>query len=254
MEDQPQSPQGAPEEGEHFTIRQSRALTPLLLLFGLTISAVLISILTAAPFVPEEGGIANRAYRPANFPAIYAVDEALVGLETRPGEKTLLYPVPPPPLSKDTFPCMDCHSTIDPDPTRRKLVDAHDEIVLKHDEEHRWCLDCHDTKDRDKLHLASGEKIEFTESYKLCGQCHGTQYRDWKSGIHGKRTGYWDGAKRYMLCVACHYPHSPHFAPLEPLPPPVRPQFLRGAGVPESEHPALKDVNAKEDSHAAKHE
>jgi len=26
------------------------------------------------------------------------------------------------------------------------------------------------------------------ESYRLCGQCHGTQYRDWRSGIHGKRT------------------------------------------------------------------
>ena len=49
----------------------------------------------------------------------------------------------------------------------------HTDIVLKHDEEHRWCLDCHDADDRDLLHLASGERVPFDESYRLCGQCHG---------------------------------------------------------------------------------
>ncbi len=66
--------------------------------------------------------------------------------------------------------------------------------------------------------------MPFTESYRLCGQCHGTQYRDWRSGIHGKRTGYWDGPKRYLLCGLWQWTH---FADLQPLPPPVRPQFLR---------------------------
>ena len=254
MEEKPEVPEDPPEEGEQFTIRQSRALAPLLLLFGLAISAVLISILQAAPFVPDEGGIANRAYSPANFPSVFAVDDALVGLDDKPGQQGVLFPVPPPPFSEDTFPCMDCHDTIDPDPTRRELEEAHEEIVLKHDEEHRWCLDCHDAKDRDRLHLAGGELVEFTESYKLCGQCHGTQYRDWKTGIHGKRTGYWDGAKRYMLCVACHYPHQPHFAALQPLPPPVRPQFLRGSMVPESERPGLSNAGDMEDDDGAKPE
>jgi hypothetical protein len=107
----------------------------------------------------------------------------------------------------------------------------HEDVVFEHDAEHRWCLDCHDSADRDRLRLASGALIPFTESYRLCGQCHGTQFRDWRSGIHGKRTGYWDGPKRYLLCVHCHDPHSPRFKPLKPLPPPVRPQFLR-AGRP----------------------
>jgi hypothetical protein len=73
------------------------------------------------------------------------------------------------------------------------------------------------------LRRASGEPIPFSESYKLCGQCHGPQYRDWQSGVHGKRTGEWDGQKEYLLCVNCHDPHSPKFKPLVPLPPPVRP-------------------------------
>ena len=73
----------------------------------------------------------------------------------------------------------------------------------------RWCLDCHNPDDRDKLRLANGDLVSFEESYYLCGQCHGTIFRDWKAGIHGKRTGEWNGRKQYRLCVHCHNPHNP---------------------------------------------
>ena len=133
--------------------------------------------------------------------------------------------VPPPPFSEGVFPCSDCHNDTDlpPNPVRRQLVDAHDDIVLKHDQEHRWCLDCHDSKNRDQLHLASGEGVPFEESYRLCGQCHGEKYRDWRVGVHGRRVGQWNGAKEYLLCVHCHSPHEPRFKPLQPNPAPVRP-------------------------------
>ncbi|MGC8763545.1 MAG: hypothetical protein ACP5VN_07945 [Acidobacteriota bacterium] len=68
-----------------------------------------------------------------------------------------------------------------------------------------------------------GQLIGFSKSYLLCGQCHGDKLRDWRVGVHGKRTGQWNGRKEYLLCVHCHNPHSPHFAPLKPLPPPVPP-------------------------------
>jgi hypothetical protein len=110
--------------------------------------------------------------------------------------------------------------------TRREL-DFHEDIVLKHAEEQRWCLDCHNASDRDKLRYASGQLISFDESYYLCGQCHGTIFRDWKAGVHGKRTGYWNGKKQYRLCVHCHNPHQPKFEPLQPLPPPIRPDEIR---------------------------
>ncbi len=133
--------------------------------------------------------------------------------------------VPPPPFTEGIFPCSDCHDpTLPVNTKRRPLQLAHQEIDLKHDVEHRWCLDCHSASDRDKLHLASGELIEFTESYKLCGQCHGDKYRDWRAGVHGRRSGNWDGHKTYLLCVNCHNAHSPAFKPLKPKPPPVRPQ------------------------------
>jgi len=137
--------------------------------------------------------------------------------------------VPPPPFSEGIFPCSDCHNEKDlpANPTRRTLVDAHDDIVLKHDQEHRWCLDCHDRANRDQLHLASGEAVPFAESYRLCGQCHGEKYRDWRVGVHGRRVGQWNGAKQYLLCVHCHNPHEPRFKPLPPKPAPNRPEPYR---------------------------
>jgi len=130
--------------------------------------------------------------------------------------------VPPPPFSPGIFPCSNCHSLMPANPTRRALT-FHTEIELRHDEENRWCLDCHDAENRDSLHLASGEPVSFEESYRLCGQCHGEKYRDWRAGVHGRRSGQWDGRKTYLLCAHCHNPHRPRFQPIEPEPAPIPP-------------------------------
>ncbi|MBM4117252.1 hypothetical protein FJ251_05835 [bacterium] len=151
------------------------------------------------------------------------------------------YPVPPPPLSDGIFPCSDCHADLEPDPTPR-VLGMHEEIVERfhHAEAQRWCLDCHNPSDRDKLRLANGELIDFGESYKLCGQCHGTNFRDWRAGVHGKRTGMWNGRKEYRLCVHCHDPHRPRFAPIAPEPEPRRPWAIDTAseGEPSAPPPA----------------
>ena len=131
--------------------------------------------------------------------------------------------VPPPPFSEGIFPCSNCHAGMPADRHRRELTAMHTDIVLRHDETHRWCLDCHDADNRDVLHLADGERVPFDESYRLCGQCHGEKYRDWRAGVHGRRTGYWNGAKTYLLCVNCHNPHQPRFHALAPKPAPLRP-------------------------------
>lgn len=135
--------------------------------------------------------------------------------------------VPPPPFSEGIFPCSSCHADMAVNTQRRKLEMFHDNITLKHAGARQWCLDCHNAKDRDKLHLIDGELITFEESYLLCGQCHGTIFRDWKAGVHGKRTGEWNGKKLYRLCVQCHNPHQPHFKPITPKPPPVRPDDIK---------------------------
>jgi hypothetical protein len=115
--------------------------------------------------------------------------------------------------------CETCHSA-----TPEK---AHAKIVLHHAEEQRGCLDCHDAADRDHLRLANGTPVSFEESFKLCGQCHGTQFRDWRVGLHGKRTGSWNGRREYRLCVHCHSPHAPKFAPMTPVARPTRPEEVR---------------------------
>ena len=138
---------------------------------------------------------------------------------------SMVFETPPPPFrDPDIYPCSQCHNEdMPPNPERRALEDMHEDIVLHHDEEHRWCLDCHDAQNRDRLHLANGTLVPFEESYRLCGQCHGDKYRDWRAGVHGRRTGSWNGHKQYLLCVHCHYSHDPRFQPLKPLPPPIPP-------------------------------
>lgn len=248
---------GDGELDAEFSIAHSNALLPLLLLAAVTVLAILIVVVRAKPIIPPVGGVADKAFGPADFANIFAEDQGLGALEGgSPEAVAMIFPVPAPPFTEGIFPCMQCHEAIPPNPERRPLEGMHADIVLRHDEEHRWCLDCHDVNDRDQLRLASGAFVPFTESYRLCGQCHGTQFRDWRSGIHGKRTGYFDGSKRYLLCVHCHNPHSPRFAPMQPLPPPVRPQFLRpdGAAAVAAASSGEEDAQAggKEDGHAGK--
>ena len=138
-----------------------------------------------------------------------------------------LIAVAQPPLSSDVFPCSQCHAETDVVNRTRRTVDFHDDVHFDHDAEHRWCLDCHDAQHRDKLRLADGSLLDFTQSYLLCAQCHGTKFRDWKAGEHGRRTGSWSGQKVYLLCVHCHDPHSPKFKPIHPMPPPQRQEDMR---------------------------
>jgi hypothetical protein len=257
-------PPEEPETHEHgedsdpfdaeFSLARSNALIPLLIMAAVTVLAIVVVIVRAKPVVPPEGALANKAFGPADFPIVFATEEAVArGSGAAGGSSAMIFPVPAPPFSEGIFPCMQCHEGIPPNPERRVLEGMHTDIVLHHDEEHRWCLDCHDMNNRDQLHLASGAPVPFTESYKLCGQCHGTQYRDWRSGIHGKRTGYWDGSKRYLLCVHCHNPHSPRFAALQPLPPPLRPQFLRPADAAVAASGDLSGTHAEQENGDAAH-
>jgi hypothetical protein len=211
------------------------SLVILLTLFGVISAVTLVAILRSEEVhvTPDTGG--TRPYGPADFPEI-DFDVALPPSVTEAGAgEAGVFNVPPPPFSEEgIFPCSECHADMDVDYQRRDLEMMHEDIQLNHGPKERWCFDCHNAEDRDHLRLASGELVGFDESYRLCGQCHGTIYRDWREGIHGRRQGYWNGAKSYLLCAHCHNPHAPAFQPMEPLPPPVRPMFL--GETPEEEH------------------
>jgi hypothetical protein len=149
-------------------------------------------------------------------------DERMAGLEE--------YPVPKPPFTEGMFPCTTCHSVLKDNFMRRELTKEHTDIKLDHGPPERWCFDCHIQNNLGKLRLVSGTTVRYTESYKLCGQCHGPKLRDWRAGVHGRRTGHWNGTKQYLLCVHCHDPHSPRFKPLTPEPPPEPPASYQQDG------------------------
>lgn len=175
------------------------------------------------------------------FAAVSTATDKKVAPAVRKARKVQKAPdffVTPPPFSEGIFPCSMCHEGLEPNPNRRELT-FHTEIqdIFDHAAEQRWCLDCHNPNNRDRLRLASGKLVTFEESEYLCGQCHGTIFRDWKVGVHGKRTGFWDAKKLYRLCVQCHNPHSPRFKPLMPLPPPVKPGDIKVRKLNEEDIP-----------------
>ncbi len=137
------------------------------------------------------------------------------------------FPVPLTPLPKTITPCRACHGPEKDFPVnfkRREDLLVHGNIKLNHGGVRVWCLDCHNPDDRNYLlPLSDGKPITFDQSYLLCGKCHGTKFRDWRYGIHGRRTGYWNGEKTYYRCVSCHDPHIPRFKSIKPLPPPHKP-------------------------------
>ena len=187
---------------------------------ALAVSFLSLSSLAISSDLPKPPQDNNTAKTPTNY-------------------ETPKYFVPPPPFSEDIFPCSDCHEDMDVNHRRRILADEHVEISesFNHASEQRWCLDCHNPDDRDVLRLANGDLVSFEESYNLCGQCHGTIFRDWKAGIHGKRTGEWNGRKQYRLCVNCHNPHNPRFKPIKPMPPPNNPLEIKYRKLTDDEIP-----------------
>jgi hypothetical protein len=109
-------------------------------------------------------------------------------------------------------------------------------MKLQHGRGALWCLNCHSAKQRDKLVDHFGNMVSFNQPQKLCGKCHGQVYRDWRDGIHGKRTGMWktNGKKRWWTCTECHNPHDVQqgtrnsgFAQLQPEAAPELPKGMK---------------------------
>jgi hypothetical protein len=184
------------------------------------VGAALVAAAAVGGLAARASGVDEARAAPAPGPSAPAAPTVAASPAAAAEERI---EVPPPPFSEGIYPCSACHADMTANRTRRELTEMHSDIVLKHDETHRWCLDCHDATDRDSLHLASGERVPFEESYRLCGQCHGEKLRDWRAGVHGRRSGQWSGHKTYLLCAHCHNPHQPRFKALQPLPAPRRP-------------------------------
>ena len=169
------------------------------------------------------------------------VPEELPGPTEPPSKESVQeFPVPITPLPKTITPCRACHGPEKDFPVnfrRREDLLVHRNVKLNHGGVRVWCLDCHHPENRNYLvPLSDGQLIPFEKTYLLCGKCHGTKYRDWRNGIHGRRTGHWNGVKQYYLCISCHDPHSPKFKPLVPMPPPNKPWTPKAASSSKAAH------------------
>lgn len=185
---------------------------------GLWVCVAVVVVLTAA------GGFVAWDWDPAQAQSREYADYMK---EIEPPDSDQEFPVPLRPLSKTITPCRACHGPEKDFPVnvrRKEDLLMHANIRLNHGGIRLWCLDCHHPDNRNYLlPLSDGQDIPFERSFLLCGKCHGTIYRDWRHGIHGKRTGSWNGPKNYYMCVTCHDPHNPKFKPMSPMPPPEKP-------------------------------
>ena len=120
------------------------------------------------------------------------------------------------------FRCSDCHKKFASPAVSTFSITQHMGIVLRHGLNDR-CFNCHNQANRDTYVGDWGEEIPADQPARLCGKCHGPVYRDWLNGAHGRTNGYWDkskGPQTRRVCIECHDPHAPAFAPLHPAPGP----------------------------------
>lgn len=158
----------------------------------------------------------------------------------QPRDPSFADPAPPRKVSAEaprlvrgsmSYGCAECHRHFDTSRASvNRTVAEHTEIVLEHGPNNR-CLNCHHPEDREQLVNHDGSPLPFAKVSDLCAKCHGPIARDWRKGIHGRRSGSWvpNSPDRAVLqCTACHDPHSPSFKPLRPAPPPEHPVVGRG--------------------------
>lgn len=161
------------------------------------------------------------------------------------------------------YPCSDCHSDQQPNPTPRVLKDEHVNLDFQHGGGRFWCYTCHNEKNMDRLRLLDGRTVSFNDAYKLCGECHFQRQKDWYFGGHGKRAGTWTNPRKIPLthaemsfkdrkkigtwrgprvlldCTECHDAHSPAIKPYKPSPPP---KVREGLTRPDIEIPAAPTI------------
>lgn len=178
----------------------------------------------AIPVAPAGGSATAGAMR-APHPTIYRTPAAAPRVAT--GERDHQgQPV--------TIACSTCHAVRPANPATRTSGDLdlfHQGLLVQHGS--NACLSCHNPGDYDRLRLADGSAVEFTEVMTLCAQCHGPQWRDYQRGAHGGMAGFWDqqrGGRVRNTCTSCHDPHAPRYRGAIPMPPPKDRFVAPGAG------------------------
>ncbi len=139
-----------------------------------------------------------------------------------------------------TYNCMECHKLLEAKWHYDRPMVEHETIQLQHGQ-NRFCLNCHHATNRNAFVDYDGSEIKEEDVVSLCAKCHGPTYRDWQSGVHGRRNGYWNkemGEQTRLRCIQCHDPHQPKFRPMKPLAPLRYPARAANSASNDPFHPS----------------
>src|SRR4030067_821318 len=85
----------------------------------------------------------------------------------------------------------------------------------------------------------------FSEGIFPCSECH----KDMEVNTNRRELSFHEDiklkhhAEEQRWCLDCHNPHQPRFKPLEPLPPPIRPEDIKYRKLTEENIP-LNPINS----------
>jgi hypothetical protein len=130
------------------------------------------------------------------------------------------------------YKCSECHNDFSSPRRQDELKGEHSDIdeIFDHGM-NTFCVNCHHQTDRNSYASHDGSPISALKPVQLCSKCHGPTYRDWQAGVHGRQNGGWERnnpGREKLLCVQCHDPHRPKFAPMVPDPPTILSRFESG--------------------------
>lgn len=149
------------------------------------------------------------------------------------------------PLPKRHNECSFCHIKKDrffaKKSTALKL--EHEGISHKHGKREMSCHMCHDINNHNYLIQTKGLQASFSNPSPVCARCHQERFRDWKRGLHGKRSGGWlVQTKTQFNCIDCHQPHSVKFPTMQTIEDPIRSPYV----IPKPEHHGNSDNSLME--------
>ncbi len=127
------------------------------------------------------------------------------------------------------YKCTECHNDFDSPRRQNELKGEHADIDARFDHGmNTYCVNCHHQTDRNAYVAHDGSPIPSDQPAQLCAKCHGPTYREWQLGVHGRQNGSWERGnpnRTKLLCIQCHDPHQPAFAPMAPDPPTIATRF-----------------------------
>jgi hypothetical protein len=121
--------------------------------------------------------------------------------------------------------CQLCHlkKSLQFMPSKHKPSQEHVGYSLSHSNTEISCNACHDANHSNYLKTSPEFPASFSNSSPVCQRCHSDEFKAWSQGIHGKRTGNWNGDRVQKQCIDCHNPHSVKFKSMKALPAPKKP-------------------------------